>query len=495
MTVRRAGCRREIHAMRFRHSLAIAIVIFCAAMHAVPRAATDADDPQRPPNFVFILVDDLGWTDVGFMGAAVFETPNIDRLAGEGMVFTSAYANAPNCAPSRACLLTGQYTPRHGVYTVNSAERGKKKNRRIIPTPNTKTLAPTFVTIAEALRDAGYVSASIGKWHLGEGAETGPLGQGFEVNVGGHKLGHPKSYFSPYKNAELPDGPQGEHLTDRLTDEAIAFIEANREKAFFLYLPYYAVHTPIQAKKELSAKYREKIGDGGANPKYAAMIETTDDNIGRLMKRLEELEIDENTVVFFFSDNGGYAGVTTMAPLRGFKGMLYEGGIRVPMFVRWSGTIDASTKCVTPVLGTDFFPTILEMAGIERPDDQALDGVSLMPLLSQAGELERPAIFWHFPAYLESGKGVKGLWRTTPAGAVRVGDWKLIEFFEDGRIELYNLADDLGERNDLAETMPEKAAELLGILRTWRESVAAPVPSTPNPDYEPAGKGPEPAAG
>ncbi len=466
-----------------------------AALALPPGLIADGASTARPlrraqdrPNIVFIIIDDLGWKDVGFMGSRYYETPNIDKLAGQGVVFTNAYANAPNCAPTRACLLTGQYSPRHGVYTVASPARGEEHLRKLIPIPNKTTLVPRVVTIAEALKPAGYVSASVGKWHLGRGSETGPSGQGFDVNVGGNDRGHPRSYFSPYQIEELKDGPEGEYLTDRLTTEALGFIKTNKDNPFFLYLSHYAVHTPIQAKWDITEKYKEKKGSSGqGNPAYAAMIESTDQSVGRVIDNLDELGLMDRTVVFFFSDNGGYGPVTSMEPLRGAKGMLYEGGIRVPLIVRWPGKVRPGGVCDMPVIGIDFYPTILEMTGATKPSGHILDGESLVPLLTQSAALRREAIFWHFPAYLEAYRGGKSQspWRTTPVGAVRQGDWKLIEFFEDGNLELYNLKEDVGERNNLAEKMPELAGRLHRELLEWRRSVNAPVPTERNPRYDP----------
>ncbi|MHC4866603.1 MAG: sulfatase-like hydrolase/transferase [Planctomycetota bacterium] len=440
----------------------------------------------RRPNFVFMLIDDMGWKDVGFMGSTYYETPNIDALAGQGMVFTSAYTNAPNCAPTRACLLSGQYSPRHGVYTVGSSERGKSHLRKLVPIQNKTVLDSKAVTIAEALKGAGYVSASIGKWHLGKGADHGPDAQGFDLNVAGNRSGKPRRYFSPYHFANLADGPEGEYLTDRLTNEAISFIEANKDKPFFLYLSHYAVHTPIKAKKELIAKYEQKPpSNGQANPAYAAMIESVDQGVGRIMHKLDELGLADNTVVFFFSDNGGVVGITSMEPLRGGKGMLYEGGVRVPLIVRRPGTIEAGTKCDVPVIGVDFYPTILEMAGAAKPKGHILDGESIVPLLRGDGNLKRKAVFWHFPAYLQGNYGWKDTWRTTPAGAVRQGDYKLIEYFEDGLLELYNLKSDIGEQDNLAAKMPAKAKQLHRMLKDWRKSLNAPVPTELDPKYNP----------
>jgi len=462
---------------------------FAAAGCALSVESAQARSGRRRPNIVFIFIDDMGWRDVGFMGSEYYETPNIDKIAGRGMVFTNAYSNAPNCAPARACLLSGQYSPRHGVYTVGSSSRGKSKLRKLIPIENTTVLDSNIMTIAEAVRTAGYVSASIGKWHLGNDPEFGPVGQGFDVNVGGYSAGHPaKGYFVPYKNPELPDGPEGEYLTDRLTDEALNFIETNKDRQFFLYLPHYAVHTPLQAKDELIEKYKNKPGSNGQdNPKYAAMIESTDEGVGRILDKLDELGLAEDTIVFFFSDNGGVRTITSNEPLRGGKGMLYEGGIREPMAVRWPGVVEPGTTCETPVIGVDLFPTILRMTGARAPEGKLMDGESIVPLLMGQSDFDREAIFWHFPAYLQGkAEGARDeYFRTRPAGAVRAGDFKLIEYFEDGDLELYNLADDISEQNNLVDSMPEKASELHQLMLAWRKEVNAPVPTELNPEYDP----------
>ncbi len=448
---------------------------------------------RRRPNIIFVLIDDMGWRDLGCYGSTYYETPNIDRLAAQSMVFSDAYTCGPNCAPTRASLMSGQYTPRHGIITVGNSDRGPAHLRKLIPQENKTVLDAGITTVAEAIKPTGYASASMGKWHLGNDPRHGPIGQGFDLNVGGYEAGHPRSYFSPYKNPELKDGPKGEYLTDRLTDEALMFIEANRDKPFFLYLPHYAVHTPIRAKKDMIAKYKAKEpSNGQGNPTYAAMIESTDQGVGRMMAKLDELGLTDDTIVIFSSDNGGVGGykalgikggeVTSNAPLRGGKGMLYEGGIRVPLFVRWPGVVKPGSRCDEPVITVDFYPTLLEMAAAQRPARQALDGQSILPLLRGAGGLQREAIFWHFPAYLQ---GSGGTWRTTPAGAVRKGNWKLIEFFEDGRVELYNIVRDISEKNNLAEEMPEKAKELHKLLRNWRKSVNAKVPTQLNPKYNP----------
>jgi arylsulfatase A-like enzyme len=313
---------------------------------------------KERPNIILIIIDDLGWKDLGNMGSLFYETPHIDRLAEEGVVFTNAYAPAANCAPSRASYLTGQYTPRHGIYTVNSSERGESRTRKLIPVENRTVLDFAQRTIAEELREMGYVTVHVGKWHLGEDPKT----QGFDVNVGGSVYGHPKSYFSPYQNKYLADGPEGEYLTDRLTDEALRFLGTTRKKPFFLHLSYYAVHTPIQAKKDMVAKYEVKRASGRQrDPRYAAMVETVDQNIGRLINKLEELGLDKNTLVLFTSDNGGMWRNTSMEPLRAGKGSYYEGGIRVPLIIRWLENIRGRRKSEGPVSGVDFYPTFLKL--------------------------------------------------------------------------------------------------------------------------------------
>ena len=445
---------------------------------------TVAQAAERP-NVVFFLIDDLGWTDVSFMGSKYYETPHVDRLASQGMVFRSAYANAPNCAPSRACLMSGQYTPRHGIYTVGDSKRGNAQFRKLEPTKNTTTLANRFVTIGEALQASGYTTATMGKWHLGKD----PTSQGFDVNIAGREWGSPSGggYHSPYKYPNLVTEKPGEYLTDRLGQEACKFIETNKDKPFFLYLTHYAVHTPIQAKKSLAAKYKAKAPVGGhKNAAYAAMIESMDDSIGAVLGKLDALKLTEKTIVIFFSDNGGHGGVTSNAPLRGSKGMLYEGGIREPLVIKWPGVTSSGSTSDEPVIGVDLYPTLLEATGSAKPKDYLLDGKSLVPLLKEStASLNRPALFWHFPCYLQGYTPRHGPFRTTPASAIRMGDWKLIEFFEDNTLELYHLKKDLGEQNNLATKMPEKTRELHEALLAWRKQVKAPVPTEKNPRYDP----------
>lgn len=441
------------------------------------------------PNIVFFFIDDMGWTDVGFMGSEFYETPNIDKLSREGMVFRSAYANAPNCAPSRACLMSGKYGPRHGIFTVGDPKRGNHKHRRLEPAPNKTVLDDKFITIAEALKTNDYTTASMGKWHLGADPRT----QGFDVNVAGREWGSPSGggYHSPYKYPNLRNDEEGEYLTDRLTKEAINFIGKNKDKPFFLYLTHYAVHTPIQGRADLVAKYQSKAKtEHHRNAKYAAMVESVDHSVRDVLAELDRLSLADNTIVIFFSDNGGHSGATSNHPLRGAKGMLYEGGIREPLVVRWPGVTKAGSESNEPVIGIDIYPTLLAATGTTKPDGYELDGVSLVPVLKdKTAKLDRKALFWHFPCYLQ-GKGdpAGGPFRTTPAGAIRMGDWKLIEWFETGRLELYNLAKDIGEQNELSKSNPDKLAELHTAMKAWRTTVSAPIPTTPNPQYQPGAK-------
>ncbi len=446
----------------------------------------DPETEDRPPNIVLLVADDLGWTDLGAYGSTYYETPYIDSLAREGLKFSAAYAN-PNCAPTRAALMTGRYSPRTGIYTVGSGDRGLDEFRLLRAVENKTTLALDEVTFAERLQAAGYRTAQMGKWHLGEGPNR-PEAQGFDVSIAGNASGSPRGgYFSPFKNPQLPDGPEGEHLTDRLAAEAVEFITANQDQPFLLYLPFYSVHTPIQAKPELTEKYAAKTTVAGhRNPKYAAMIETLDSAVGRVLGALDDLALADNTVVMFYSDNGGLGGyaragvdareVTDNAPLRGGKGMLYEGGVRVPLIVRWPGVTPPSATAIDPVMCVDFFPTLLEIAGVRPGGDREIDGRSFLSVIRTGRSLEpRPPIYWHFPGYLQ-GNAAVGAWRTTPAGAIRVDDYKLIEFFETGETELYNLEDDISERNDLARAEPAKAAELQQQLSDWRARLNAPMP-------------------
>ncbi|MBN2138114.1 MAG: sulfatase [Sedimentisphaerales bacterium] len=445
---------------------------------------------DKKPNFVFFLIDDLGWTDLGCYGSTFYETPNIDRLADEGMRFTDAYAACPVCSPTRASILTGKYPARLGITQWIGGQD--------TPTPYRHYLPLEEVTIAETLRSRGYATACVGKWHLGDKNHY-PDRQGFDVNIGGDSFGSPPAYFYPYKNDRRallempPGGSEGEYLTDRLTDESLKWLDANKGRPFMLYLSHYAVHTPIQSKQELTDKYKakaERLPAGKEakflpvygkyqtrqvqdNPAYAGMVQSVDESIGRIMKKLEELGVADNTVVIFMSDNGGLStvprqGPTANLPLRAGKGWLYEGGIREPMIIKWPGVVAAGSTCSEPVTSTDFYPTMLEMAGMGLHPEQHADGVSLLGLLTGTGKLKRKAIYWHYPHYHGSG--------CRPCGAVREGNFKLIEWYEDNSVELYDLKNDISEKNDLARRMPEKTAELQQMLSRWRKQVKAKMP-------------------
>ncbi|MDN3687436.1 sulfatase [Cyclobacterium jeungdonense] len=471
------------------------VILFVALLSVGLLSCKQTKEKRIKPNIVFIFIDDMGWKDLGYMGSGFYETPHIDQLAKKGMVFTQVYANAANCAPTRACLLSGQYSPRHGVYTVARSDRGDQEARRLIPLPNSRTVPLEHVMIAEALKPAGYRSAAIGKWNVGNSPEK----QGFDVGI-------PGSGFQGHFN------DKGEYLTDHLTEKAVTFIrENNPEKTgnpFFLYLAHYAVHTPIQAKDSLVQKYQEKQGTPyHNNSTYAAMIESVDQSVAKINGILEELGLVENTLLVFFSDNGGHGTYTSQKPLRGGKGMFYEGGIREPMFAYWPGKIKAGTVCEEPVIGIDFYPTFLELSGVEKPTDYVLDGRSLVPLLNGEKTLNREALFWHFPAYLQSYEGMKDesrdtIFRSRPVSVIRKGDWKLLQFHEEwvldgGRenvsennsVELYNLSADIGETTNLAAVQVDKRDELLDDLLDWQEEVKAPIPREVNPAYEAKMKG------
>jgi len=450
------------------------------------------------PNIVFILIDDLGWRDLGGYGSSFYETPRLDALAAQGMLFTDAYAAAPVCSPTRASILTGRYPARIGL----TQYIGAHNVGRLCDVPYFRNLPLSEHSLASALRDGGYRTWHVGKWHLGDKPTT-PEQHGFEVNVGGCHLGNPyHGYFSPWQIPKLEDGPDGEYLTDRLTDEAIRLVrEHDGKQPFFLNLWHYAVHTPIQAPGELVEKYRRKAKALGldqletfrdgvpvplqngdcrrvrrrllqSDPAYAAMMENLDTNIGRFLDALEETGAAENTLVVFTSDNGGLATAegspTCNAPLAEGKGWMYEGGTRVPLIIRWPGVLRGGATCATPVTSTDFYPTLLEAAGLPPQPARHCDGASLMPLLTGAPEPERKAIFWHYPHYSNQGG--------TPACSIRSGAWKLIRFFETGRLELYHLEEDVSESHNRADEHPGVVARLSGELQEWMDSVMAVIP-------------------
>lgn len=443
------------------------------------------------PNIIFILADDLGVSDLGCTGSTFHETPNLDRLSREGMRFTEGYAACPVCSPSRASAMTGKYPPRTGITDYIGGHR----SGRLLPAPNADHLKLEEKTIAEALKELGYVTAHIGKWHLGK-TNFYPENQGFDVNVGGYERGHPPSYFSPFKIPTLTDGVDGEYLTDRLATECEKFIEANKDRPFFLNLWPYAVHTPLQAKADLVKKYEAKLAKMPASAPsdyrpegerqdrrvqnhavYAAMLESLDNNVGRIMKKLAALGIERRTMIIFTSDNGGLStsegSPTSNAPYRAGKGWLYEGGTRVPLLIKWPGVTKPGSQCNTPVVTVDFFPTLCAAAGLKSSAVKHLDGRNIIPLL-KGGTIPARNLFWHYPHYGNQGG--------QPGGAVRAGDWKLIEWHDADRRELYNLRDDVIEQLDVAAAQPQKVQELQALLGAWRKDVGAVMP-TLNPKW------------
>lgn len=450
-------------------------------------SATVVGQTQEHPNILFIFLDDLGWRDCSYMGSDFYETPHLDRLASAGMVFTNAYAAAANCAPSRACLLSGQYTPRHAIYNVGTGLRGNPKFSKLKHVPGTDTLRDDIQTWAHCIRDAGYKTATIGKWHLSQD----PLPYGFDVNIGGsHSGSPPKGYFPPHPGAPgLQDAAEDEYLTDRLTDEALTFIQENQTQPWLLYLTHFAVHSPRQSREDLLEKYRQKpAGELHDSNVMAGMIHSVDEGIGRILAQLEELDLADKTAIVFSSDNGGDGTATSMHPLKGYKGTFYEGGIREPFFVTWPGKVRPGTRSETPIINLDLFPTLCSIAGADLPADQILDGEDLVPLLTGKGTLKDRALFWHFPAYLQGYSRIDQqrdpIFRTRPCGIIRRGKWKLHEYFEDGGLELYDLSQDIGETHNLAESRPKRVEALHHELMQWREQVSAPVPSEPNPQYD-----------
>lgn len=451
---------------------------------------------QKQPNFVFILVDDLGWADVQCnFPESFYDTPNINKLAENGVRFTEAYSANPVCSPSRAAIMTGKHPNR--VDITDWIPGADPKKRPLLGPQDRNELALEEVTIAEKLKEKGYKTGFIGKWHLG-GEGFYPEDQGFDINIGGWEKGSPAGgYYSPYNNPKLTNGPKGEYLTDRLTNEGIKFINENKENPFFLYLAFYTVHTPIQASKKFIEKYREKReklgidevpyrreGEGWTkllqeNAAFASMVASMDENVGRVLQTLKEQGLDENTWVIFTSDNGGLSTLyrkgapTSNGPLRAGKGWCYEGGIRVPLIIKGPGVINPGRVTDQPTINMDFFTTILNLAGVEHNDN---DGVSLVPLLTEEKPINRDVLFWHYPHYHGSA------W--TPGSALRKGDWKLIVHYEDNSIELFNLKTDPQETTNISEKNPEKVTELKKLLDQKLAETHAKFPK-PNPDYAP----------
>lgn len=441
----------------------------------------------RKPNVLLILIDDLGWKDLQCYGGAQYETPHIDQLAREGLRFTQAYANCPVCSPSRAALMTGKNPARLGFtghITAIGRHRWPEKGR-IIPPQDRMYLPHEEVTIAEVLQAKGYATASVGKWHLGHEGYW-PEDQGFDVNIGGWTHGSPPTYYYPYENPEkewnariptLKPGPEGQYLTDRLTDEAIAFVREHREQPFFLYLTYYAVHTPLEAPGNLEEKYQKKFAGQktGIHPAYAAMVENMDRNVGRVLDALKELDLEDETFVVFTSDNGGLETSGIQTPLREGKGTLYEGGIRVPLILRWPGRIPAGAVTDQISMGTDLLPTIDAVTGADEPPAENIDGNDLSPLWQGSEGIDRKPQVWYYPHYHERAK--------RPGAAIRKGRYKLIETYDPAELELYDLEADLSELANLAEILPEKVEELRAELNAYLEGVCE-VRHTLNPDFE-----------
>lgn len=452
-----------------------------------------AEELSPRPNIILLFADDLGWTDPGSFGSSFYETPNLDRLSREGMRFTDAYSAAPNCAPSRACLITGQYTPRHGVYTVGSRHRFDRgmtdfagrphdgpnwDDHLLLPFENAQGIGTERETIGTALQKAGYRTGYFGKWHVGYGGSI-PIGgfpeevRGFDVRM----LSAGRHYnIRVWPDPEEPIAPDV-YLSDYLTDHALDFIQANQDRPFFLFLSDFLVHLPAQAPEELIEKYRNKPSAGGhRDPVYAAMVESYDISVGRILDRLDELGLRENTLVFFTSDNGGDHRTSNL-PLRAAKGSFYEGGIRVPAIARWPGKIQPGSVSDVPVCGIDLFPTFAAISGspVNR-ETYLLDGEDLTPLFQgKKHALRERDLFWYFPGYLPG--------RQTPSAVIRSGDYKLMHFFEDDRVELYHLRDDIGETTNLSGSLPEKAGELKKRLDLWRDRTGAEIPPR-NPKFE-----------
>jgi arylsulfatase A len=438
----------------------------------LPCLSLSASESPRKPNIIFILADDLGWAELGCYGNTFNETPNLDKLAKHGMRFTDAYSAAPVCSPYRAALMTGQYPARIGI---TDYLRPNDKNH----------LSTKYVTIAEALSSAGYATGIVGKWHLtgyaNDGAEEYPPAMhGFDETIVSENRGiGAGSYFHPYHfNREIRKRlPGKEYLVDRCNLEAVEFIERHKDGPFFLYLSHYAVHTRLNGKPEIVAEFEKKEGSGKgpnagrSNPHLAAQLKSIDEGVGMIVKKLEDLELSDKTILIFTGDNGGESRVTSNGPLRAGKSTLYEGGIRVPLIVCYPKIVPAGTTCRTPTSNIDFYPTFCQLATVQPGPKQHIDGVSLVPLLKDPeAPLQRTALYWHYP--LEKPHFLGG----RSCGAVRKGDWKLIEYFDTGERELYNLADDINEKNNLASTNPEKAAELQKLLNTWRKKVGAKIP-------------------
>ena len=462
--------------------------IQCALVFFLALAGFAADKPH----IILINIDDLGWTDLSYQGSKYYESPNIDALAKSGMIFDQGYAAAANCAPSRASLISGQQSPRTEVYTVGDPARGASSKRKLIPSPNTDFVDADNFTIADAMNSAGYLTATLGKYHVAKD----PLTHGWKINVGGCEFGGPYNggYHSPYKYPNLEETEKGRYLCDHLTDEAIGiFKEHGTKQPIFMYFPYYTIHAPIQGHPKFEPKYQAKAKTKSHfDPKYAAMIEALDHNVGRLVAALEEQGLREKTLIMFTSDNGGHMKFSRQEPLRAGKGSYYEGGIRVPFFASWPGVIEAGSRSQVPVTGLDFYPTVCELAGVELPDDKIVDGKSFLTLLKTEvdADLKDRALYWHFPIYLqaylkpnEKPESRDPLFRTRPGSVIRHGKWKLHHYFEDDGVELYDISADRSEKKDLSTEYPEVVSRLRIKLDAWRQDIGAFIPTELNPDF------------
>jgi arylsulfatase A-like enzyme len=473
------------------------LVLAVTACLAAPRLPALENAPQRP-NIVLVFADDLGWRDVGYQSEGKFLTPNIDRFATEGMVFSAAYAGGANCAPSRACLMSGSYTPRHGDYAVRSTDRGPKNLQRLVPIPNSDGLRPEFVTMAEALKAAGYVTGHFGKWHLAGKDGALPSQQGFDVTYDSFGNG-PVKEGGEGNQTGPPEDPKGVFT---LTRKACEFIESNKDRPFFCYLAHHAIHGPLQARPGTLELVGKRAADAGVSSKYMGCTYDFDDSVSILMDKLKKLGLVENTLVVFTSDNGATRD-SSQEPLRGNKGAYYEGGIREPFIVRWPGHVKPATSCDVPVINQDLYPTFLAAAGAAAPASAKLDGENLVPLFEQTGALKRKGIFWHFPGYLDSpvNRGRDKVFRTRPVTVMRSGDWKIHLYHEEWQldgghknveknnsVELYNLKDDPGERNNLVLTEPVMRDQLLVRLLSWMKAAGALMPTEKNPKYDPTAK-------
>jgi arylsulfatase A-like enzyme len=462
----------------------LTLIIACVA------TTLTAQSLPEKPNIIYIMADDLGWSDVGYNGAKFYETPNIDAMRASGMEFTSAYPGASNCMPSRACIISGMYITRTQMWTPGAEAKGKKEYMKfLVPRkgdkkgegvmPSKLTLDPSVTSIGEVMNTAGYRTAHFGKWHMG------PDTQGFDVS-------DPNGIGGPVKNYYGKVG-----VTETLSEGTMKFIQKNKDDPFFIYLCYWDVHSPIRAHDHVKAKYDKKLAGGDWdrewNTTYAAMIEAVDKGVGQIRQAVKEAGLLENTLIVFTSDNGGASFATWCDPLKGAKGAFYEGGIRVANCMSWPGVIEAGSVCDTPITGVDYMPSFAELSGARLPNNQPVDGQSFVPLI-KGGKTKNRSIFWHYPLYLQGTDynqvvnvyGTdKPYWRATPCSVIRKGDWKLIQFFETDSVELYNLKHDIGEENDLAKSNPDKAESMLAELEAWQKNTRAVIPTKLNPDYNP----------